>query len=243
MQQKFVAILAGGLMALTATGVHAAATIYGDYATFAADAAGLGLILKEVDWEAFGVGTPLTGNEFQPTHPLFYAPLHGTDMVVADDIRDQTDPLDTATGEGRTFTRGFGCPTDVDGVVIGSTGVPLYALGVWIIDSDLTDDSESIMVHLLQTTSQPAEGFPAGPSEHGGTPDNIRFFGAIVHPDDFDRIASMELDEGSDLGVVDNVSYGAVVYSSELVPEPATLGLLGLGVMGTVVLRWRRRRR
>ena len=134
-----------------------------------------------------------------------------------------------------------GSPSDSlgDTVHFGLT-VPGLAFGMWIIDSDINTPGDSIVVDFIGENNQSLTyELQAGPVVSGGTETNLVFFGVVIDPQYLARITSVTMNEVG--GDYDNVSVGAVTFGSQVVPEPATMSLLGIG--GVVALIRRRRRR
>ena len=233
------------VLGLTVAGANAGFTAYNSYQDFIGAANGFGIIIdKELNWEGFAMGDPtVNGVEYAAdglTHDVF--------VTVVDDVGDQSNPNDLTnpglpgTG-GRQFSRGLGMvlpESQGDNVQFG-LAVPALAFGMWIIDSDIDTPGDNIVVEFITGQGGFTQTYPlqAGPVVKGGTRTNVVFFGVVVDPLQLpaERIIGMKMNEVADL---DNVSIGAVTYGSE-VPEPATLGLLGLGAVATVLRRRRRK--
>ena len=241
---KYSLTLAVCVLGLIVAGADAGITAYNSYSAFKGAADGFGIIIdKELNWEGFAMGDPAVDGTEYAADGL----LHDVFVTVVDDIGNQSNPNDftnpglPGTG-GRQFSRGLGMAlpeTQGDNVQFGLT-VPGLAFGMWIIDSDIDTPGDSIVVDFTgENGHSQTYALQAGPVVSGGTRTNVVFFGVVIDPQDFERITAVKMNEVG--GDYDNVSVGAVTFGSQ-VPEPATMGLLGIGGVAALIRRRRRRK-
>ena len=259
--RQYVSIVGVCVIGLFAAGANGQATVYtlnthaNPYAAWDTDTGVLGpqAVRGEVNWEApaFNVDDPLTGGEFSGAsdflvfqRPVVQGGLFVTDPFIGPDI---TMP----PPDNRVFTKSLGFQTSdlsqpnwddgsLDMLNIGA--LPRVAMGVWIVDEELRNmGSMMLTIDLLDAQGLPTSVpvvIPEGPgkSQSGPTSTNIQFVGVIVDPGY--QIGSLHFTEPVD---GDLIHYAGVVYE-DIVPEPATIGMLALGSLGLAALRRRRRK-
>jgi len=234
MRRRFVLAIAGAAALALGAAAPGNVVTYTSYEKWAEQVEALfGETITERNWEADALGSALTGLDF----PEFtYAPPGGDDgsMIVEDLIAGDSTSLD-----GHTFTRGLGRTGTDDSLAIFGQFV---AIGVFILESDLPwDPAESVDYYGEGDELLASQGFPRGPEVEPGNSTKIHFVGAIGHGDEV--IHSIVLTEGEEpIGHRDNVAYGGVVFVTTHTPEPATIGLLALGAVPTLLHRLRRRK-
>ena len=244
------------VLLLTAVAANAQVIFTTDYTTFVANSQPL----DDARWDTtVPFGTPITGSEFTASDGLVFSHLSGTGLHLQDECGSQVIHTDTtADASGMDFMYGLGTDapkpaTNYIRINRDGTGAPGFtALGVWLIDAEIYR-KPSMQDNRLELTTNVGGNPPSTTTSYdvsgilppwvsGGTLTNVMFFGFYV-PDpknDLTRITQLDVLVGNSVEGNEQSSIGQVDYSDK-VPEPATMGLLGLGALG--LLRSRRRRR
>jgi hypothetical protein len=244
-----------------AAAAYGQATVYTNtthadpYAAWNTDApSGPGIQAGEVNWNAFAVDTVLTGLEYSgaPDELVFTRPTYKASGMYV------TDPFigPSIAKDGRVFSLALGFqksdlsvpyPLWDDGSldVLNVGGLPRVAEGVWVVDEEIrTAGPMTLSVELLDeqtgnTVSVPVV-IPQGPLDaktSGQTAVNIQFVGVVADPGY--HITALHFTEPLDR---DLIHYAGVVYR-DVVPEPATMGLMVIGAVAGVITRRRLRAR
>ena len=114
----------------------------------------------------------------------------------------------------------------------------MNGFGTFFAQLGTTDPATALSFQLENSvlgSSQTVNFGPFGPLSDGSR----AYFGVIDATNPFDRLTVLASNE-SDSFFYDNLSAGLTV--AEPIPEPASLTLLGLGLVGMAGRRWRQRK-
>ena len=203
-----------GISFFLAIPASAAPVVYTDETSFITALSGSQSL---VDFNSSSQG-PIVGNEFSLQGFIFDSPLAfplGNLEIAPADFFASSNYLNI---DERPFVSGDGDEDDLDIFIQGSW----MAVGFRIVDSSIPQLGESITVYDTLNNNI-----------YTRTTDAIDYFGIIADVP-IGKISINELSDGDDVGY-DDFRLGN--QASTIVPEPATMLLLGLGLMGLAGVR------